>query len=1022
MAKLTPQQRTNATWLLRHSKGKPEDAIRSKIQSILDSLSIENEAGYEPPSARGPSDIYLPRRRAFIEVKAVGLADDPNKPQLRTNNESPKQQLERYLRAEVKFELGCLALEGETDRPWVGIVTDGRVWHVWQYAHQANAPSARIERDFRPRDAEELIVRLKGFLEGGLVGKPWIPADPVPIFQPFLDDLRTIHADLRGPAARRTQTKRDLWLDMLRTSSMEPESEAAVQRLFVAHSFLVSLARGVVFALENEQQGAQEPSAKEILGDGFVAWVIDTHKGPRWANELLKTIASYEWRRRPGDVLRPLYERFVDEDDRKIFGEFYTPDWLAELIVREICDDAWCEQAATAALSAHRKGADVSGIGVLDPTCGSGTFLYYAAKRLLEAMDRQYVTDPEKTAAVCLLVHGIDIHPVAAEISRATLMRTLPAEPPRGKNSLRIHEGDALMLHGDEEGSLFRPGNKEIRVSTPEGREIYLPKPFADRPTFADDLRRLIESVIDDASLPPDILDGLSEHDKALVKECHKEFQAIVQEEGNSVWAWYIRNITGPYRLSEKKVNRIVANPPWVKMADIQVPRRKRALEAFAAGDTMDLWSGQKQAPHLDIAQLFIKQCRQLYLANPNADPAAWLVKKSALRGGNWEKFREWHRDVCVQSLDLEKLMPFGGGDARRSCVLFERRHSTLDPHNATELVADKQDKIPAPTHRLSQVRDQLIFRPAPAQVPKGISGYVDGSGEPLSRQGATITPKVLTVFREFALVNGERDISVTTLRSQQKKWKDVDPLTGQVPRHWQRPLVVSKALLPFTLNSNATLYAIVPVNHQAILEERPDQLSPFWRRLDRQYMDRRGQGIGTPKRLADQIDFSSKLSAQLEPAGQLKTMVIYPRSGDIMRACRDRPRAAGILDSTLYGLEVLSEAEAAYLVALLNAPCLNSAYVQSRSSGRDFHKGPFRKVPIRRYRPDNADHAALAQLAARAEAITEAWLAKPEAQADQRGQVALSKRIRALLDKEGVFKEIDRIACRLLPEQAADE
>ena len=80
MTTLTTQQRTAATWLLRHSKGKAEDAIRSKIQSILDSLDMDNEAGYEPPTAHGPSDIYLPRRRTFIETKAVGLANDPHKP------------------------------------------------------------------------------------------------------------------------------------------------------------------------------------------------------------------------------------------------------------------------------------------------------------------------------------------------------------------------------------------------------------------------------------------------------------------------------------------------------------------------------------------------------------------------------------------------------------------------------------------------------------------------------------------------------------------------------------------------------------------------------------------------------------------------------------------------------------------------------------------------------------------------------------------------------------------------------
>ena len=121
--------------------------------------------------------------------------------------------------------------------------------------------------------------------------------------------------------------------------------------------------------------------------------------------------------------------------------------------------------------------------------------------------------------------------------------------------------------------------------------------------------------------------------DRAAVEACHAAFVEIVAEEGNSVWTWYIANTTGPLRLSDQKIDRIVANPPWVSMADIQAEVRKRDLERFADRD-LDLWTGGRNAPHFDIAQLFIKRARQLYLQDPDRDPAAWIVKKSALRAG----------------------------------------------------------------------------------------------------------------------------------------------------------------------------------------------------------------------------------------------------------------------------------------------------------------------------------------------------------------------------------------------------
>ena len=132
--------------------------------------------------------------------------------------------------------------------------------------------------------------------------------------------------------------------------------------------------------------------------------------------------------------------------------------------------------------------------------------------------------------------------------------------------------------------------------------------------------------------LPADIQSVVPDVERHGLAACHHALTDVIRTEGDSVWTWYIANIAGPYRLSQCKVDRIVANPPWVKMADIQAKVRKREMEDFAA--TLNLWTGGKQAPHFDIAQLFLRRCRELYLNNPSSDPAGWLVKASASKGG----------------------------------------------------------------------------------------------------------------------------------------------------------------------------------------------------------------------------------------------------------------------------------------------------------------------------------------------------------------------------------------------------
>ena len=591
---------------------------------------------------------------------------------------------------------------------------------------------------------------------------------------------------------------------------------------------------------------------------------------------------------------------------------------------------------------------------------------------------------------VARLVNGIDVHPVAAEIARATLLRALPAEPPGGKAGIRIYEGDSLLVNADDERSLFRPLNGEIRVATPRGREVLLPRSFVDLPTFTDDLRRLVEEAGEGRPLSPDIANSVPEADRAAVEACHAEFVKIVKREGNSVWTWYIANTTGPMRLSGQKVDRMVANPPWVSMAEIQAERRKRDLERFADSD-LGLWSGGRNAPHFDIAQLFIKRARMLYLSNPDDDPAAWIVKKSALRAQSWGLFREWHKGVLAQSLDLEAVRPFGGGDARRCCVLFEaRRTASLAPGAAASaLRALCPDGRPEAHTSPDRARELLVFEDSPAPLPRRRSPYVGSEDRTPFRQGATVSPRVLLVAGAVADGPSDRELTVTTVRSKRKPWTEIEPQTGVVPRHWVRDLVTSKEMFAFAIGPEL-LKAIVPTDGAGRLERAPAGLSPFWGELDAGFDEFRGRGRSTPESLIAQLDHNGKLSAQLTRTGTRRMLVLYPKSGDIMRGARSRP-GSFVVDDTLYHFRAGGPGEAGYLTALLNATCLRRAFRESRTSGRHFDQQPWRAIPIPRYDAADEVHRDLVRLCNRAERVAGNWLV---GQTTRYGQVAASGRI----------------------------
>ena len=133
------------------------------------------------------------------------------------------------------------------------------------------------------------------------------------------------------------------------------------------------------------------------------------------------------------------------------------------------------------------------------------------------------------------------------------------------------------------------------------------------------------------------------------------------------------------------------------------------------------------------------------------------------------------------------------------------------------------------------------------------------------------------------------------------------------------------------------------------------------------------------------------------------------------MRAARMVPGQA-VLDSTLYYLPLATAQEAAYLVGILNAPSLGAAFAESRTSGRHFHKNPWRKIPIARYDPENAVHQEIADLAVQAERAVLGLVAEDRNQ----GQVAISKRMRHRLAATGIFGRLDEAVRKALPGHAA--
>lgn len=986
-----------------------EPDIKADLRSLLFAMGASNEL--EVQTGKGPADVFLPQHRVVIEIKSRGYAKAPHHPQARENDETPFEQLERYVKALRSTYLNRLDLEDHGKRPWLGIVTDGRIWHLWRWPNRQNAQAETDQQDFIPLDAPSLIKWLDSLLhKGGLVGRPWPPVQLAQEFLPGLADWIGLYANLDGKAAEHTQTKWELWRDMMIVSGMLPANIHARTRLFVAHSYLVMIARGIIWTLTHRED--DRPNPETVYGDGFLAWVLEQQTGRQMATSLLNRIHGWDWRARSGDILRDVYEELIDENDRRDFGEFYTPDWLAELLVQTILDPGWCKESIQAA---RNPGGLAEGIGVMDPACGSGTFLYHAIQHILSQPTIKDLTSVRQADVVASLVNGLDVHPVAVEIARATLLRSLPAEPTAGVSAIRIYIGDSLNTPRQAEGlmqQLEDPNDGNLKVTTPQGTTMTIPSEWVFRDNFDDQLRLLVMAAKEDRQLPPEISEEMQSGGKNLLIDLHAKLTQVIKREGNSVWTWFISHRSGSDRLRHRKVNRLIANPPWVQRSDIQLEERKNALRDLAKDE--NLWDGGVNAPNYDIAQLFIIRCRKDFLQDPKNDPAIWIVKRSAIGGSNWQKFREKHKEILkdrIQLVDLDSLNPFDGGDARRCCLILENTNLHKYDQNQLQALSLPRGRKLASHEKLHQIDNLLKFETVPELLPQAPSAYRDGRGNPYFRNGATINPHILVMINQTEAGKRPDQRRVTTKPSQvnnpKSVWKDVNPQVGEVPVSWIQPVLRSEHLLPFTILEGSEM--IIPFEDRSgMLSANPDEKCLFWCDLERIYQER------SKGKLLENIDHHNKLSKQLPIIYQEdQRLFLYPTSGNHMRAARSIPR---IIDSTLYYFKFDQPVQAAFLVGILNASCLDRAFRESKSSGRHFHHYPWQKIPIPEFDKTQELHKRLVTATEKAE---EAANKVVEEASKKKGQRSLSNRIREALKDKGIMDEINECARKILPNQA---
>lgn len=370
------------------------------------------------------------------------------------------------------------------------------------------------------------------------------------------------------------------------------------------------------------------------------------------------------------DLLKKLYQYLVPRKLRRALGEFYTPDWLAEELLERVGFDGNPETR------------------LLDPACGSGTFLTLAIGKVLKFMDDHLLDPTATTAKILENIVGFDINPLAVIAARTNYLLALgPYGRPLTTIRIPVYLTDSILTPSTDTGPQVKFGDA-YRIPSVEG-PFPIPQEV-DSQTEVNILAAELERHVEDADFDA-FLTSVRKH--IALKDDHARetlralFSKIVKlnKDGRDrLWARIIKNSFAPLFLG--KVDFVVGNPPWVGWENLSSDYRSATVHMWKQyglfslkGYATKLGGGKK-----DISMLMLYVAADKYLKPKGR--LGFLITQSVFKsrgaGDGFRRFKLGSGDALkVEAVhDLSEVKPFEDASNLTCFLVLTKGEKTTFP------------------------------------------------------------------------------------------------------------------------------------------------------------------------------------------------------------------------------------------------------------------------------------------------------------------------------------------------------
>lgn len=764
------------------------------------------------------------------------------------------------------------------------------------------------------------------------------------------------------------------------------------ERVFLVHTYLSIFAKMLTYEVLTQDTYIDDDEITGILtgeifdklniqnftDNDFFHW-ISNKRALETLKPMFRAISSefddYDFSHINEDILKGIYQDLIDRDTRHSLGEYYTPDWLCETIVGEL--------------------QFKNDYRILDPSCGSGSFLRCAIERFKSEF-------PDLTAdQIASQVSGLDIHPLSVQISKATVLIALKDKISKSPQPvfLSVYLANTLLSpSGGASLDLFG-GTFDIWIDRQ--------KVAINTSIFNDPLR--FESSIHAAEAIADFTKGsaimtASAFEKALIGriggapadffinsiyDIYKAFKTAKESKRDSIWEFIVLNLYKPC-FFHNSFDLIIGNPPWFTFSAIGNSNYQELLKEKAKDN--GTWPNKHaNSPHMEIASIFLAHCTDYFLKKNGK--LAFVLPRSFLQADHHENIRSGQAKlVRIKKIwDLDKVTPLFNVP---SCVIFsERAHGSLStsiPKNGCEgkLVSGQLRKHNA---NLAEVRHLLTFKKTKfyysklgsksAFTTKNLKSSTGANHyKPLFKQGATLVPRNFYFIEPTQIIDGTfKGKSFTAKTSEvsnnqaKPPWKDII-ISGRVSSDYLFRTALANNVLPFLLHEPpiVLLPGKIRKSGQMVMLSSLNMLkdgkldTAKWFKTVEELWDANKTERNKDISNINWLDYSSKLTKQ---NFNLPYIVLYTASAKDANAVvinRSELDLPFVTDHKTYMYSCSEEDEAYYLTSFLNSGYPNSVIKDFQSRGlfgpRDIHK-IILDVALPKYNRSNSVHASIAAL-----------------------------------------------------------